>query len=343
MTIEGLRSLFPMSELSLLGFTEVLPHLPKLLYRINQTVVSIRKLQPDVVLFIDASAFARAIAKRLRGSKIPLIQYKAPQAWAYWSWRARAVARDFNRVLVILPFEVEFFAQYGVRCDFIGHPVLETGAGQGDGIAFRLRYGIPLGTPIVCLLPGSRDSEIAWSLPLFQAVAASLIARYPSLVIAVPVVDSTASRVASALTKWPIPAILIEGESERFDCFAAADAALAVSGTVSVELAVARVPMVVCYRLAPFTAWLARRFIRIRYITVVNLVLGREVIPEILQETCQADTLAQAVTLLLADPTARAEQLKGYQEAIAQLTASKGLPTELAARVILETVSITDT
>lgn len=335
MAEQGLESRFPMEELSLVGLTSVIPHIPLVLRRMRETADHIRSLGPKVVLFIDASGFARGVARRLRGSGIPLVQYKAPQAWAYWPWRARKMARYFDRLLVILPFEPAFFARHGAHATFIGHPAVESGAGKGDGAAFRARHAIPADATVLCLLPGSRRSETSWALPIFAATVERLAAVYPSLQVVMPTIDPVAPAVRAAASAWPRPPLVVEGEAERFAAMAASDVALAVSGTVSVELALAGVPMVVTYR-GNWLSYLAVLLMaQARYATIVNLVLDRPVIDERFQMDCRPGSLAQACRRLLDDPARRADQVRAYAQAVALLDAGAA-PSQRAADVVLE-------
>lgn len=334
MAAQGLDSMFPMQDLSLMGFAEILPHLPRAIRRVRQVLRALRTFQPALVLFIDCSGFARAVARRYRGPA-RVVQYKAPQAWAYWPWRARTMARHFDLVLPILPFEPAFFARYGVACHFIGHPAIDSGAGRGDGAAFRARHGIAPGAKLLALLPGSRRSEIRWSLPLLAETAALLAAADPELRIVVPTIGTVAGAVQAAAAAWPGAPIVVEGAAERYDAFAAADAALAASGTVTVELALAGVPMAAFYRASPVTAFVLRRIVTIRYATVVNLILEQPLIPELLQEECRPDTLAAAALRLLGDGGHAAGLRAGYAAATARLRPPEGSPTEEAAAAIL--------
>lgn len=336
MTAEGLSSRFPMTELSLVGLTEVVPHIPGLLRRRRQIVRLVADRQPAVVLFIDASGFARLVARRLRSHGVPLVQYKAPQAWAYWPWRARAMARYFDHVFTILPFEPDFFAAYGVNSTFIGHPAIESGAASGDGPAFRERHGIPTAAPLLCLLPGSRWSEIKWSLPIFGAALARLAERIPDLRAVVPTIEPVAEAVAAAVAEWPVQAVAIRDQGERYDAFAASDVALATSGTVSAELAVAGLPMAITYRVSALSAAVVRRIARVEHISIANLVLGRAVVPELLQKRCRPDLLAEACGRLLLDPEARAVQSEALREAAALLGLGGASPTERAAEMLLQ-------
>jgi lipid-A-disaccharide synthase len=333
MAEQGLASRFPMEELSLVGFTNVLPRIPGLLRRMREVADDIRARRPSVVLFVDASGFARGVARRLGGSGIPVVQYKAPQAWAYWPWRARRMARYFDRALVILPFEPEFFARYGVRTSFIGHPALETGAGKGDGAAFRARHGIPEGAPVLCLLHGSRRSEIGWSLPCFRGAIERLAPSVPGLHLVVPVIEPVAGAVRREVESWGRPVAFAEND-ERFDAMAASDVALAVSGTVTVELAIAGVPAVVCYRLSFLSALLVILIVRVPHVSIVNLVLGRPVMTELLQFDCRPALVAEAATRLFADPALRLRQQDAYREAARRLDA--GRPSIEAAAVAVQ-------
>lgn len=336
MAREGLQSMFAMEEFSLVGLTEVVPHIPRILRRMGQVAAEIRRTRPDLVLCIDTSGFSRGVARRLSGSGIPIVQYKAPQAWAYWPWRARKMARYFDCVLAILPFEPDFFAPYGVDCRFIGHPALESGAGQGDGPGFRKAHGIALDAPVLCLLPGSRSSEVRWSLPDFGATLAILKEHMPDLRIVVPTVSTVAAAVTEAALAWPLPSLVVEDDEARFDAFAASDAALAVSGTVTVELALARVPMIACYRVSPLTAWIARRIVRVEHLTIVNLVLDRPAVPELVQQACRPEALAAACGELLRDPSARRAQRASFAEALGKLGTGGPPPTERAADIVLD-------
>ena len=156
----GLESLFPMHELSLVGLAEVVPHLPRLVRRINQTAAAARELEPDVVVTVDSPGFGLRVAKKLRGTGIPVVHYVAPQLWAWRPGRAKSLAKRVDHIMALLPFEVPFFANYGIPCTYVGHPAIEAGAGNGDGEAFRKRHGLPSDAPVLCVVPGSRGGEV---------------------------------------------------------------------------------------------------------------------------------------------------------------------------------------
>ena len=334
---QGLESLFPMEDLSVFGIVEVVPHLPRILRRMRETVAAVRTMRPDVVVTIDSPEFSFGIGKRLKGAGIPLIHCVAPQLWAWRPRRARTISRFLDHILVLLPFEPPYFEAVGLGCTFIGHPVVESGADKGAGPEFRGRHGIPKGAPVLCILPGSRRSETSRLLPVFVETLQLLARDFPGLRGVMPTVSAVEKDVASA--RWPIPITVVKGEAEKYSAFAASTVALAASGTVALELAVAGLPMVVAYKVTPLSAWVARRMMRVRYATFVNLILDREVVPELLQEKCTSPLLAEAVARLLNDGRARKAQIDGAREVALQLGLGRRPPSERGAEVILEFVN----
>jgi lipid-A-disaccharide synthase len=334
---QGLKSLFPMRELSVMGLAEILPHLPRLIRRINETAAEARRLEPDAVVTVDSPGFSLRLAHHLRGSGIPVIHYVAPQLWAWGPFRARKLKKRVDRILALLPFEVQFFAQYGIPCTYVGHPAIDSGAEHGDGPAFRMRHGIAGNAPLLCVLPGSRAGEVRRMLPVFGKAIEVLKEKYPDLRIAIPVVESVAELVKDITRDWP--SLLITDMAERFDAFAAAKAALAKSGTVTLELAFAQVPMVVAYRVSAPTAFIVRRMgVNVEHASLVNLLLGREAIPELLQENCTPERLAAAVDGVLSSEQIRAGQLQAFKDVIKALGDRKPSPSERAAKVVLDVV-----
>ncbi|WP_434618840.1 lipid-A-disaccharide synthase [Azospirillum sp. B2RO_4] len=341
MTAEGLISLFPMSELTLFGIFELLPHLPNLIRRIDQTVAEIIRIRPDAVVGIDSPGFTVRVAKKVRAAapSIPLIHYVAPTVWAWKPKRAAKYAAIYDHLLAVLPFEPPYFEREGLACTFVGHSVVEGGAGKGDGAGFRERHGIAPEDRVVAVLPGSRKGEVSRLLPDFRATLERLQPSHPNLVAVVPTVATVRHRVAAAITDWPVRTVLVEGDAEKYDAFAAAEAALAASGTVSLELALARLPAVIAYRLNPVTVALYRRLIRVKYVNLVNLMLDRMLVPELLQQDCRPDKLAAELGRLLDDPAARQAQIDGVVEVARWLGQGDTPPSERAARTILDVVA----
>jgi lipid-A-disaccharide synthase len=339
---EGLANLFPQADLAVMGLAEVLPRIPRIARRLRETVADIVARRPAAIVTIDSWGFNRRLIDRLMraGVTAPRVHCVAPMVWAWKAKRVHELAGRVDLLLCLLPNEPPLFEAAGVRAIHIGHPVLESGADKGDGAAFRARHGIPPETIIVSVLPGSRRSEIARLLPPFGETLGRLAQTHLGLRAVVPTVETVASAVAEGVRDWPIPVTLVRGSRERYDAFAASRAALAASGTVTLELAMSGVPMVVGYRMNPVTVFFAKRLIKIPFASMPNILAGREVVPELLQENCRPDLLAPALTRLLDDEAARAAQKSGLDEALVKLGRGAEAPSRRAARAIIEMVRI---
>ncbi|MBM3505522.1 MAG: lipid-A-disaccharide synthase [Alphaproteobacteria bacterium] len=316
MAAEGLVSAVPMSDLAVMGLAEVLPRLPRILQHLRTVAALARRERPDVVVTIDSPGFNFRLARRLNDLGCPLVHYVAPTVWAWRPERAAKMAPLFDHLLTLLPFEPPFFEREGLPATFVGHPVLERAAG-GDGRAFRRRHGIAPEATVLSVLPGSRMSEVTRLLPRFDA-ALDELRRHQALEVVVPTVATVAARVRAAVAVWPA-ARVIEEEQDKRDAMAASEAALVASGTASLELAVADVPMVVAYRLNPLTHRLVRRLVRVKYASLVNLLIDAPAIPELLQDDCTPDRLARALGELLGSEAARDRQRQAFAAALARL------------------------
>lgn len=339
MRAEGLDSLFPMAELSVMGLVEVLPRLPLILRRLRQTLSDIEIISPDALVTIDSWGFCGRVHKGLkkRQSRIPRIHYVAPMVWAWKKGRTKSLAQVLDLLLTLFPNEPAWFEKEGLRSVHVGHSVIEGRAGQGDGAAFRTRHRLAPDQRVLCLLPGSRRSETSGLLPVFGTAIDHLAVRYPDLVVAVPTVETVADEVAAAASGWKLPTLVLRGAAERFDAFAASSAALAASGTVALELAMAGVPAVIAYRVSPVSAFVATRFLGLdlKFVSLVNILAERPVMPELLQEECRPGRLVEAVSELLDDPNAVAAQRLGAREALTRLGLGETCPSARAASAIL--------
>ncbi len=333
---QGLDSLFPMRDLALMGLAEIVPHLPRLIGRLRETVAAVARLRPSVVVTIDSPGFSLRVAERVRRLGVPTVHYVAPQLWAWRPGRGGKLASQVDHMLALLPFEPEFFSRFDVDCTFVGHPIVESGLDGGDGPAFRGRHGIGDGSPVVAAMPGSRATEARRLLPVFGDAVRRLRASRPDLTAVVPTVATTARAVKDLTRGWGVRTILIGDAGEKADAFAASDAAIVKSGTSTLELALAGVPMVVAYRVSAITALLARRLITVDNVAMVNLLAGRAFVPECLQEDCRPDRLAGELGRLLDDEAARSRQRAGFAEAVAALGAGTPAPSERAAAAVLD-------
>ncbi len=339
MAVQGLESTVPIGDLTVMGLVEVLPYLPRIIGHMRRTAALVRLLRPDVLVTIDSPNFSLEVAKRVAGQGIPLVHYVAPSVWAWKPRRAKRMAGYLDRLLTLLPFEPPYFERHGLASTFVGHPAVEAAEAGGDPAAFRQSQGIPQDAPLICVLPGSRRSEVRRLLPVFGQTLGRLAAEFPALHAVAPTVPGVAGEVAAAAKSWPVPTAVLGDPAAKYQAFAAAGAAVAASGTVAVELAVAGVPTVIAYRLSPLSGFLAPLLLKIRYVSLPNILLDREVQPECLQRDCNAENLAKALARLLRDPAARAAQKEGARAAVAKLGGGGAeTPSQRAARCILEVI-----
>jgi lipid-A-disaccharide synthase len=340
MRAEGLDSLFPMAELSVMGLVEVLPRIPNIMRRLDQTMADIARLNPDAVVTIDSWGFTGRVHKRLKasGAGAARIHYVAPMVWAWKPNRTKKLAAVLDLLLALLPNEPPWFEKDGLKTLHVGHPVIESGAGNGDGLAFRARHHLAADAPLLCVLPGSRTSETGRLLPVFAETLALLARTRPGLVAVVPTVETVADRVCAAAKSWPVPVVVVRGAAEKYDAFAACEAALAASGTVALELALAGLPAVIAYKVSKLSAFVATRFLglKLKFATLVNIIMDRPVMPELLQDDCTPDRLAAAVGHLLDDADARARQVADAHEAMRRLGWGGDSPSARAAEAVLD-------
>ena len=335
MTAEGLESLFPMSELSVMGFAEVVPRLPRLLKRVEDAAALALGIRPHALITIDSPGFNFRLGRRLKGRGIPLIHYVAPQVWAWRAGRARKMATVFDHLMTLLPFEPPYFETEGLPATFVGHPVVEVIPDASEGRAFRERHSISWEATLLAVLPGSRQSEIARLLPVFCDSVLHVAARLDRLHIVVPVLPDHGETLRRNIAVGTLPVTLVTRPDERRAALAAADGALAASGTIALELALAGVPMVIAYRVHPLTAMLARRLIKVDQACLVNILLGKAIVPELLQQDCQPERLAEAVHEILTDQDIREQHISAGRAVAAQLVAGATVPSQRAAEVVL--------
>ncbi len=338
MTAVGLESLFPMSDLSIMGIAEVLPQIPKILGRLRQTAEMVERNRPDIVVTIDSPGFNFRLAKRLHPLRksigFKIVHMVAPSVWVYRPGRARKIAPLFDHLLALLPFEPPYFEKEGLACTFIGHPVVEARVPLDAGAKFRSDHNIDQKDKVLCVLAGSRHSETSRLLPVFGEAVKKLVAKNPNLKIVVPTVSTVVESVTDAIKDWPGKPVLVEGTETRFAAFAASDAAVAASGTVALELSLVGVPMVVAYRLHPITHWIAKRLVRIDQANLVNIVLGKVVVPELLQNDCTPEKIVREIDLLFEGGESCTRQIEAGREAMAMMGQGGDAPSDRAASVI---------
>ncbi|MCL6281940.1 lipid-A-disaccharide synthase [Ruegeria sp. 2012CJ41-6] len=342
MTGQGLHSRFPMSELSIMGLTEVLPKYFHLKRRIAETAQAVLEMKPDVLITIDSPDFSLRVAKLVKAqSTIRTVHYVAPSVWAWRPGRADKMAKVIDHVLALLPFEPPYMERAGMECDFVGHPVAADPVAGADEIA-ALRAELNLGdAPVLLALPGSRRGEIERLAPVFGAALQGFLKDRPEMRVVVPAVPHVVDLVQAQTADWPGRPVILDPRGIDSDVaatrkravFAMADLALAASGTVSLELAAQNTPMVIAYKLSWLTQKIAERMVKLDTVTLVNLVSETRVVPECLGPACTPDNVAAALAALQADPSGQAAAMALTMERLGRGGEAPGLR---AARAVLD-------
>lgn len=334
MEAQGLQSLFPMSDLSVMGLAEIIPRYPHLRRRLLQTVEAVNAFKPDVLITIDSPDFSLRVAKRVKRllPDLPVVHYVAPSVWAWRAGRAARMAKYVDHVLALLPFEPPLMRAAGMSCDFVGHPVVSEALASADSVnGLRDKYG--LDAPVLLLLAGSRRGELARLGARFAETANLVKAEVPDLKILLPTLPHLAAD-AGAIAQL-CGGIVVTDPAERRAGFAIADLALAASGTVSLELAANRTPMVIGYDMAPVSRWLIGKLLKVKTVTLVNLVSETRIIPEFLGRDCDPELMAPTLIELLQSPAASGQQQKIMTEVMERLGAGGEPPGLRAAKSVL--------
>jgi lipid-A-disaccharide synthase len=338
MAAEGLDSLFDIADLAIWGWAEGLKAYPRVVKRADQTAALGVRERPDVAILIDSWGFTLRVGQRLR-QRLPgllLIKYVGPQVWAARPGRAKTLAKTFDHLLSILSFDAPYFEQHGLPVTKVGNPHLRRSFDGADPERLRQTLGLTPGDPILLILPGSRPGEIARLTPPFGEAAALLKQDRPKLQLVLAAAPTVIDAIKAQAATWTCPPHVIEDETLKIDAMAAATAALACSGTVTTELAIAGCPMVVAYKVSPLSAFLIRLVIKTRFITLFNIAADRAVAPELIQDDCTGPRLAKALTALLDDDQARLRQIAEQTAALALMGPREGPnPSEKAAEAVI--------
>lgn len=337
MAEQGFRSLFPIDDVAVMGYLPVAARLRTLLRRIRETVRDVVAARPDVLVIIDSPGFTHAVAQRVRKRMpdLPIVDYVSPSVWAWRPWRAARMRPFIDHVLALLPFEPEAHRRLnGPACSYVGHPLIERLDALRPGPAEA--KGRMDGPPVLAILPGSRRSEIERLMPVFGAALGRLTERFGPIEAVLPAVSRHRALIERLALAWDAPVTLVHGEAAKHATFRRARAALAASGTVTLELALAGVPMVVAYKVSRIEEAVARRLIQVPTIVLPNLILGQNAMPEFIQADCTAPRLAEALAPLLAGGPERDAQVA----ALARIDGLMRLPDDdppsrSAARIVL--------
>ncbi len=339
MAREGLTSLFPIEELSIMGLAAVVQQLPKILALIQRTAVAVTEASPDILVIIDSPDFTHRVARRVRARdpSIPIVDYVSPSVWAWRPGRARAMRAYVDHVLALLPFEPEEYRRlHGPPCSYVGHPLIEQIASLRPGPGEQQRREAQ--PPMLLVLPGSRRSEIRHHMTVFGETLDRLRGEGVAFEPVLPTMPHLQEAVTEGLKNWKVVPKVVIGEQEKRAAFRIAHAALAKSGTVTLELAIAGVPMVTAYRVGAMEAWIMRRAIKVSSVILANLVAGENVVPEYLQENCTPANLSRALQEVLDDTPMRRRQLGAFARIDSIMSTGNQPPSVRAADIVLATM-----
>ena len=336
MAREGLTSLFPIEQLSIMGLAAVVKQLPMILRKIRETAEAVTKASPDILVIIDSPDFTHRVARRVRARDpaIPIIDYVSPSVWAWRPGRARAMCAYVDHVLALLPFEPEAYRRLrGPPCSYVGHPLTEQIATLRPGADEQQRREAP--PPVLLVLPGSRRSEVKHHMAVFGATLGLLQAEGVAFELILPTMPHLAEAVGEGAANWPVQPRIVIGEQEKRAAFRIARAALAKSGTVTLELALAGVPMVTAYRTGAIEAWMLLRVINVSSVILANLVVGENVVPEFLQRDCTPQKLSGALRDVLEESPLRRRQLDAFAKLDTIMLTGNATPSTRAADIVL--------
>ena len=341
MASQGVQSLFPLGDLAIIGFAAIPASLPKILKRIRETADAAIAAKPDVLVIIDSPEFTHRVARRVRARapEIPIVDYVCPSVWAWRPGRARAMRTYVDHVLALLPFEPAAMRRLGgPSCTFVGHPLSERVASMRPNVEeARRRLGDP---PLLLVLPGSRTGEIRRMASVFGECAALVAKHVGALEVVVPAVPRLVGVVKAAVASWRIPAHVVTDAGEKDAAYRMARAALVKSGTSTLELAVAGIPMAAAYKVPLFEELIAHLLVKVPSAILTNLVLGENVVPEFLQRDCTPERLAAALVPLLSDTPERRRQIEAFARLDAVMDIGKATPSDRAAAVVLDCAGI---
>ena len=337
MAEQGVVSPFDISELSILGLLEAVKAYGRVMTRVRETVAYAQAERPDVVILVDSWGFTLRVANAIRKvmPQVRLIKYVGPQVWAARPGRAKTLARSVDLLLALHPMDPPFFEAAGLKTIVVGNPALNIDLNDAEPVAFRKRIDLR-NDPLLLVLLGSRPSEIKRLSPLFAETIARLSNAHPDLRLVMPVADTVRDLVERRVAEWPVKPLLVYGEADKHSAMKAATLALACSGTVSTELALAGCPMVIAYKVEPLTYWIYRRISTLKHVTMFNIMAEKRIAPEFIQNDATVDNLVQAVDERLADKSLRNKQIAEQFAALDTMGRGQKPPAEKAAAAVLE-------
>ena len=343
---EGLVSIFPMEELSVMGFMEVVPHISKLLRRIKETAEAVISQKPDFVITIDSPDFCFRVMKKLqKSSNFKKVHLIAPSVWAYREGRAEKISKLYDLLLAILPFEPPYFEKYGLKTVFIGNPITENAPNFDEKLEknsiFRQKYLIKENDILISLTPGSRSSEVKKIFPEFIGAINILAQKIPNLKVVIPWVDKTKDLVFKMAEELKVDYVFVANEEKKSASFAT-NFALAKSGTNALEFSIYKIPMLIAYKINPVTHFIVKRMVKIKFANLINLILNKEILPEMLHKNCTAKKLSEVLEKLILNKNFAQTQVEQSQSALQLMgLGSVENPSKKAAKEILNLCQFT--
>ena len=333
--INGFQSLFNIKDIAVMGIFEVLKHLCIIKKRIKETINQITKIKPDLIITIDSPGFNMRIVKQIKKQfpNIKTLHYVAPQVWAWKEKRAKKVASLYDYLICFFDFEIPYFTKYGLKTFAVGHTAIKNVNGNSE--RFLKTYKLSKNDNVITMLPGSRVQIAKRLLPIYKEVVEKLYKQVKNLKIVMPTTSTSHNFIINEVAKWNIKPLIITTKQDRYDAFVASKAVLSISGTAVLEIAVAKTPVIVAYKLSPFSYMIAKRLVKIKNVSLPNIIMGKQIVPEFIQERCNATLLSKELKKILTNKQYRDGMVKNLEEMNKKITQKKA-PSDMASDIILK-------
>lgn len=333
--INGFKSLFNIKDIAVMGIFEVLKHLCIIKKRIKETINQITKIKPDLIITIDSPGFNMRIVKQIKKQfpNIKTLHYVAPQVWAWKEKRAKKVASLYDYLICFFDFEIPYFTKYGLKTFAVGHTAIKNVNGNSE--RFLKTYKLSKNDNVITMLPGSRVQIAKRLLPIYKEVVEKLYKQVKNLKVVMPTTSTSHNFIINEVAKWNIKPLIITTKQDRYDAFVASKAVLSISGTAVLEIAVAKTPVIVAYKLSPLSYMIAKRLVKIKNVSLPNIIMGKQIVPEFIQERCNATLLSKELKKIITNKQYRDGMVKNLEEMNKKLTQKKA-PSDMASDIILK-------
>lgn len=333
--INGFKSLFNIKDIAVMGIFEVLKHLCIIKKRIKETINQIIKIKPDLIITIDSPGFNMRIVKQIKKQfpNIKTLHYVAPQVWAWKEKRAKKVASLYDYLICFFDFEIPYFTKYGLKTFAVGHTAIKNVNGNSE--RFLKTYKLSKNDNVITMLPGSRVQIAKRLLPIYKEVVEKLYKQVKNLKVVMPTTSTSHNFIINEVAKWNIKPLIITTKQDRYDAFVASKAVLSISGTAVLEIAVAKTPVIVAYKLSPLSYMIAKRLVKIKNVSLPNIIMGKQIVPEFIQERCNATLLSKELKKIITNKQYRDGMVKNLEEMNKKITQKKA-PSDMASDIILK-------